>query len=77
MKHVLVFLAMFMADVFWTLYFIQVEERRAALAATASTLIVLMGMFTVLQYTHDATTAIPALLGAWLGTYVTVKWKQK
>jgi hypothetical protein len=73
MKGLAVFAAVAVADVLWTLYILATSERRAALAAWCSTGIVLAAAFTTLAYVEDPRYLLPAGLGAWIGTYVTVR----
>jgi hypothetical protein len=74
---VLVALAMAFADICWTLYFIDVEERRAHAASFWSAMIILVSAFTVTNYVENKIYVIAAFIGAYLGTYGTIKWKQK
>ncbi len=69
--------AMALADVCWTLYFIDVEERRAHAAAFWSAMIILVTAFTVTNYVENKIYIAAAFLGAYVGTYVTIAWKKK
>ena len=69
--------AMALADVCWTLYFIDVEERRAHPAAFWSAMIILVTAFTVTNYVENKIYIAAAFLGAYCGTYVTIRWKLK
>jgi hypothetical protein len=71
----LIMIAMALADVCWTLYFIDVEERRAHPAAFWSAMIILVTAFTVTNYVENKIYISAAFLGAYLGTYGTIKWK--
>ncbi len=68
---------MALADVCWTLYFIDVEERRAHPAAFWSAMIILVTAFTVTNYVENKIYIAAAFLGAYFGTYVTIRWKLK
>lgn len=57
-------LAMILADVCWTLYFIQTEKRDALKAGFWSSMIILVGGFATTEYVHDRIYMIPAMLGA-------------
>ena len=70
-------IAMAFADVCWTLYFIDVEERKAHAAAFWSALIILVTAFTVTNYVENEIYITAAFIGAYLGTFGTIKWKQK
>ncbi|MDV6341857.1 MAG: hypothetical protein E6Q59_10915 [Nitrosomonas sp.] len=73
----LIMAAMALADVCWTLYFIDVEERRAHPAAFWSAMIILVTAFTVTNYVENKIYIAAAFLGAYCGTYVTIRWKLK
>lgn len=77
LKFLLVAMTLFVADVFWALYFIKIQEKNSFLSGVYGSLIYLLGAFAVTQYTEDKTFIIAAVLGAFLGTYVTVEWKKK
>ena len=73
----LIMAAMTVADVCWTLYFIDVDERRAHAAAFWSAMIILVTAFTVTNYVENKIYIAAAFLGAYLGTYGTIEWKKK
>ncbi len=54
-----------------------VAELRAARAANVSTLMHLLGAFGVISYTQNQWYIIPLVIGAWIGTYLVVKFKAK
>lgn len=70
---ILVFLSVALVDVFWTRYFQSVAEKGATKAGLYSSLIILIGAFSTRSYVHDGWLVIPAALGAFVGTYFTVK----
>jgi len=76
MKHLLVFGAVVLIDIVWTKYIAEVGAKRAAHAAFWSALIIAIGAFTTLSYVEDRTTLIPAIVGAFVGTYLAV-WFDK
>ena len=76
-KFILVFFAMGLADVCWTYYFIKIDERKSVAAGIWGSAIYLCGAFGVLSYTEDRTLIIPAVLGSFVGTYLTVEYKKK
>lgn len=67
---------MMLADVTWTYYFIEVEARRPAQAGAWSALIILFGAFTAVNYMQDRRLIVAAMIGAFLGTYLTVRYKK-
>lgn len=76
MKYLLVFLAVAFVDIVWTKYIAEVSAKRALRAASWSALIIAMGAFTTLQYVHDNTMLVPAIAGAFVGTFWAV-WHSK
>lgn len=73
MNYLLVFCAMFLADVCWTRYFIEVAAKRAFIASMWSGAIVACGAYAVVNYVHDPLAVAAAVAGSVLGTYVTMK----
>lgn len=71
------FVAMMGADYAWTKYTLEVAAKDAVSAGLWSAVIVGCGAFTVVSYTTDRWLLIPALLGAFLGTYIAVKKESK
>lgn len=65
---ILVFIATTIADILWARYGLAVAARAVAPAAAWSIGIVLLGAFTVSEYTTNHWLIIPAALGAGLGT---------
>lgn len=76
-KFLLIMMAMALADVFWTLYFIDVEGRKAHPASLWSAMIILVTSFTVTNYVENQIYIFAAFIGAYLGTYLTIKWKRR
>jgi hypothetical protein len=77
LQFILVFIAMTIADVCWTLYFISVDERKSVTAGIWGSAIYLCGAFGVLSYTENKSLIIAAVLGSFVGTYLTVEYKKK
>ncbi len=73
----LIMVAMALADVCWTLYFIDVEERKAHPAAFWSAMIILVTAFTVTNYVENKIYIAAAFIGAYIGTFGTITWKKK
>jgi hypothetical protein len=67
-----VFLATAAYDIAWARYTSAVSQRRAVRAAWWSATIYAFGAFATIQYTRDPWLIIPALLGAFLGTWIGV-----
>jgi hypothetical protein len=77
MKFMLVFLGVLLADVAWTLYFIETGKGRAVAAGLWSAAIVGIGAFTTVQYVHDPKLVAAAVAGAFVGTWATVLYKKR
>lgn len=75
MTHVLVFLAAFLADVGWTMYFKEVEKDRAMRAGLWSTFIVCCGGLSVYEYAHNLIYLVDSIIGSYLGVWATMRWK--
>ena len=76
-KFILVALAMIIADVCWTYYFIKVEERKAIAAGVWSSLIIVASAFITTSYVEDKSLVPAAVIGAFIGTAGTVWYKNK
>ena len=72
-----VMVAMILADICWTYYFIKVEERKAISAGIWSSLIIVASSFITTSYVQDRSLVIAAVLGAFIGTAGTVYFKKK
>jgi len=72
LKFILVVLAMIVADVCWTYYFIKVEERKAVAAGIWSALIIVASSFITASYVENKSLIPAAVLGAFIGTAGTV-----
>lgn len=77
LSFISVFLAVMIADVCWTFYFIKIEERKSLAAGIWGAGVYLCGAFAVVSYTTDRSLIIPAVLGAILGTWATVEYKKR
>ena len=76
-KFILVVIAMIIADVCWTYYFIKVEERRAIPAGVWSALIIVTSAFITTSYIEDKSLVPAAVIGAFIGTAGTVWFKNR
>ncbi len=76
-KSILVFFAVAIVDVFWTRYFQATAEKLPMQAGVYSSFIILFGAFTTASYIHNGILVIPATLGAFVGTYLTVKFHKE
>lgn len=76
-KFILVTIAMVIADICWTYYFLKVEERKAIAAGVWSSLIIVASAFITTNYVEDKSLIPAAVLGAFIGTAGTVWYKKK
>ena len=75
-KYILIFIALFLTDVVWTLYIRWSAKGLALKASFASVLIYIVGAITFAEFIKDPWVMIPASLGCFVGTYLTIKWDQ-
>lgn len=73
-KTILVFIAVACADALWTLYVQAAANNKKLKASLVSAAIILAGSFVTLEYVENPILIIPAALGAFFGTYVTMKY---
>lgn len=77
LSYILVFLAVAIVDIFWTQYIIAAQNHRFLQAGLYSLLIILIGAFSTRSYVHDGMMVIPAALGAFVGTALTVLYNKR
>jgi len=77
MKHILVFFAAMIVDSVWAFYIIATAEKDAIKSTLLSGLIFLTGAFLTLSYVQDKIYLISAVLGGMIGTYLSIKFKNK
>jgi hypothetical protein len=73
MTWALAFVAMIGVDIAWAKYVLAASDRRAFHAATWSASIVCGGALVTLLYVSSPWNLVPAALGAFAGTYWTVR----
>lgn len=74
MSWVLIFIATFVVDIFWAQYTKYICLKDPAPAAFYAAMVILVGGFTIVEYTSDHWLLIPAAAaGAALGTFMAVK----
>lgn len=76
-KFLLIVLAVTLADVCWTKYFLATADRRAATAGAWSSFIILLGAYTTINYVHNPLFIVAAMIGAFIGTAGTVWWSAR
>lgn len=70
--YITVFIAVFLLDVVWTAYIVQVSNKNALLAAIYSVFLYLSSAYALTKYMENKKMLIPATLGAFIGTYLVV-----
>ena len=73
----LVVFAVCLADICWTFYFIETENRASVKAAFWSALIMFASAFTTTTYVEDRKYVWAAALGAFIGTWGAVEFKKR
>jgi hypothetical protein len=74
---ILVFFAAFFVDIFWTLCIRRTSEGKAGSAANYSAIIILLSCVSITSFVEHVGYVIPAALGGWLGTFITIKWDER
>lgn len=72
-KALLVFAVTTLSDVFWAIYIRRVSDRKMLSAASISSFIVLFAGFAAIEYVGNNWYLVPAMLGAFVGTFFTLK----
>jgi len=73
-KYTIIFIALLITDIVWALYIRWSASGKAFKAALLSILIYVIGAFTFAEFIKDSWVLIPASLGCFVGTYVTIKY---
>jgi len=76
-KFILVAAAMFLADVCWTMYFLEIERRRSVPAGLWGSAILLFGSAVTINYVDDHRLLIAAIIGSFLGVVATIEYKKR
>lgn len=69
--------AMAVVDWAWAQYSMALADRRAFAGSVWAVLILVPSAWTIMSYVHDPRMLIPAAIGAFVGTYISVKFKRK
>jgi hypothetical protein len=70
----IVFATYVLIDILYAIYVIQVGKRNAMKAAFASSALYSLAAYGVITYSRNIVYVIPLAIGAFLGTYVVVKY---
>jgi hypothetical protein len=73
-RALLIFVLTTLADILWAIYIRRVGEGKAMQSATTSALLWLLAAFVIINYVENKWLIAPGVLGAFVGTYFTVKW---
>jgi FtsH-binding integral membrane protein len=77
LKFIIVTVAMFLADVCWTMYFIETEKRKSITAGLWSSAILLFGSVVTINYVDDHRLLAAAIIGSFLGVVATIEYKKR
>jgi uncharacterized protein YqgC (DUF456 family) len=75
--YILVILALTLADICWTKYFMETANKNATSAGVWSALIILCGSFATVSFVSDKRFITAAMIGAFLGTWATITWDKR
>jgi len=75
--YVLTFLSLFAIDIFYTYYLKAIATDKALVASLWSIVVTILGAFVVINYTTNHMLLVPAALGAFCGTFVGMKLRNK
>lgn len=76
-ETLLVFFSTLAADLLWAFYIRRTTEGKALQAASYSAIIVLLGAIAVASYVENSWYLFPAIVGAFVGTLLTVGFDRK
>jgi hypothetical protein len=76
-KFILVTVAMFLTDVCWTMYFVEVEKRNPLPAGIWGSAILLFGSIVTINYVDDHRLLAAAIIGSFLGVVATIEYKKR
>ena len=77
LKFILVMTAMFLTDVCWTMYFVEVEKRKSIPAGLWGAAILLFGSVVTINYVDDHRLLAAAIIGSFLGVVATIEYKKR
>lgn len=77
MKFLLVLFCVFLGNIIWTLGVSYVAQMKALSSANYSALMELMALIAVITIVTEPVYIIPAVIGAWAGTYLTIIWLRR
>lgn len=72
-QALIVFAALFALDIVWARYTSAIADHRRLLASSFAAAIIALGAFATINYIDDPRMIIPAMAGAFCGTFVGTK----
>jgi uncharacterized membrane protein YfcA len=76
-NFIVTFLAVTVVDIFYTYYLKSVNENRALVAGFWGAVVWLIGSIAVIEYTANHWLLIPACMGAFFGTWIGIKLRNR
>ena len=76
-SFIVTFVAVTVVDIFYTYYLKSVNENRALVAGFWGAVVWLIGSIAVIEYTANHWLLIPACMGAFFGTWIGIKLRNK
>jgi len=73
-EYIIVFLSMFVVDVFYAIYLKSIENNKPIFASFMATIVFFVASIATIGYIDNHLLLIPACLGAFAGTWVGVKY---
>lgn len=77
LKALAVFVVAGILDVIWTLYIQSVALEKKHLASSMSSVIIMFTAYVTIAYVHDIRLTVVAAAGGYIGTYLTMLYKEK
>jgi uncharacterized membrane protein YfcA len=77
MTYLAAFVAMLAYDYVWAKYAMATADRRIGMACGTAAMMPLFICFFSRSYVEDWKTAVPAALGAAIGTWIAMKWEKR
>lgn len=77
MSYIITFFAVFFTDIVNTYYIKAIAEDKPLIASILAALVMLIYSIALISFVNDNLMLIPALLGAFVGTYVAMILKRK
>ena len=77
MSYIITFFAVFFTDIVNTYYIKAIAEDKPLVASTLAAIVMLIYSVALISFVNDNLMLIPALLGAFAGTYVAMIIKRK